>query len=246
MNLKETIELIQGTAIQANSPKELAELRTKTVFFHDGKMFDIAKEPDHRRHTAGCLKTIYDQHAEQSAIWHDSNSVVLVMNDEPESDRLDTVRLELTTSEKWTAATRDAKAPRDQKAFIRFLKQNLRDEVNAAMPGFLASLEKVAFKRDTVGEGTVTQGRESMGKAIKSEVTGTADFPETLVLQIRRWGELEFIGHIEFSLIIDTDNATFSLTPLADTVKMAENAAHKWLNELIVENVKCPVYFGKQ
>lgn len=249
MDLKDSLELIQETAVGASvrteKPITLATLRDRTIYFHDGKQFEIAAQPGIRHHVAGCLQTIYDRHADNSAIWHNSNSVVLVLDDSDESDRADLIKLELTTSEKWCAATSDAKSARDQKAFIRFLKQNLRDEVNAALPGFLLSLEKVKFNRDASSEGAVQQGRESMGKIIKSEVTGTADFPETLVLQIRRWGELDFIGQIEFSLIIDTDNATFALVPLADTVKMAENAAHEWLNELIGEHVKCPVYFGK-
>lgn len=242
----EALQLIQDTAVEAQLPKQLTEQRSGFVFAKlGGETFTVPKEPKARSHELGDLDSLAALADEKSAIWHTGNSVVLVFDDSDNSDRLDHAVWKLSTSEKWCAATTQAEKARSQKEFITFLADNLRDEVNAAVPNFIAQLRQVKFRQDTSGHGTVQQGRESMGRSIEAEVTGTADFPETILLNLRRWGGLDFSGLVEFAFRIDPEKATFALKPLADSVETVENEAQKWLGEQIEGAVSCPVYFGK-
>ena len=244
--LSEALKLIQDTAVESKLPKQLADLRSGYVFSKpDGETFVIGKEPNARTHELGDLESLSALAVETSAVWHTGNSVVLVFDDGDESDRKDQATWKLSTSEKWTAATSQAEKARTQKEFITFLTDNLRDEMNAALPNFIAQLRQVKFRQDTAGHGMVQQGRESMGRSIEAEVTGTGDFPETVLLDLRRWGGLDFVGRVEFAFRIDPEKATFALNPLADSVETAENAAQQWLGEQIKGAVTCPVYFGK-
>ena len=213
------------------------------VLFSAGKVIELAESVPARKHTACDLDALVAYAQENSVIWHNCNAVTLVVDDQSESRRDDFVVWLLAPSEK-LAAMEAAVRPRTHGEFINFLVTNLREELDAAVPGLLGVLRNLKFKTLDESEGKIAHGRESMGRAIEREVTGTSELPESLRIKVRRWTVLDYFCELEVMLKLDVNERKLALVPLADELARAELAAQQWLNQELTEAAPCPVLHG--
>lgn len=235
--LAEALETIQETAVKASHAQRLMDKRKGTVFSHGGQILTIDADPPARNHKVSDLESLVVAiGGEASAsVWHSGNQVVAIIDDTPASHRDDRVSWSLVESAKFAALTRKAAEPRSHAEFVKFLVQNLRDELQAAAPGLLGAIRALKFRSADEQAGKIEHGRESMGRAIEAEVTGAGELPETVVVKVPRWATLglDYVASIECLLVLDVNDRKLSLRPLADQLERAENAAQRWLNDLL-------------
>lgn len=249
--LADAIGVIQDTAVKAHEARALSgvSLRNAKLIHHDGKLVEHKEGIPARSHGACDLESFasivgdYGK-KEEATVWHRDNLITAVLDAGADSYRDDRVTWSLSASEKFKALTGDAPRPRQHADFVRFLVQNLRDEINASAPGLLGTIRSLKFRTADEQAGDVKQGRESMGRSIEAEVTGATDLPETFVVKVRRWASLEYVVAVECLLVLDVQERKLSIRPLADQLEQAENGAQGWLHEQLTAAVECPVYFG--
>jgi hypothetical protein len=248
--IAEALELIQSTAVDAHGVAVVPiELRNAKLLAHKGILSEHPTGIPARNHHASDLESLaavvvdYGD-KENSIVWHNGNNVVAVLDSAEKSYRDDKVSWTLTESVKWAKLTRDAPTARTHADFVRFIVQNLRDELDASAPGLLGIIRNLKFKSADEQTGNIQQGRESMGRQIEAEITGAGDLPETIIVRVRRWASLEYVGAIECLLVLDTHERKLSLRPLADQLEQAEHGAQSWLHEQLQGAVECPVYYG--
>lgn len=249
--LNEALITIQETAVKAAGAGVVSgvQLRNAKLIHHDATLVEFKDGLPRRAHHASDLDSLaaivtdYGDN-DNSTVWHQSNSVVAVLDARDESYRDDTVHWALTESTKWNALVKMAPQPRIHADFVRFLVQNLRDELDFAAPGLLGILRNLKFRTGDEQAGDVKQGRESMGRQIDAEVSGAGDLPETVLINVRRWASLEYVATVECLLVLDVQERKLSLRPLADQLEIAENGAQGWLHAQLTQAVQCPVYFG--
>ena len=75
-------------------------------------------------------------------------------------------------------------------------------------------------------------------------VSGAEPLPETVILRVKRWADLDHVIEVECLLRLDPVGGKLALKPLADELQEAENKAHDWLHERLTDAVECPVYYG--
>lgn len=245
----EAIELIQSTAVRASHAESVVDKRNGKVFSHGGSLVTIDNDTPPRRHTVHDLDSLsasIGEDAAKATVWHCGNSVVAVLDDSPASYRDDTVTWPLVPSAKFTALTAKASVPRGHVEFVRFLVENLRDELEAAAPGLLGTIRNLKFRSADEQTGKIDHGRESMGRAIESEITGAGELPETVTINVTRWATLgiEYVVSVECLLVLDVTERKLSLRPLADQLEQAENGAQKWLNGILSDALSSTVVYG--
>ena len=242
--IAEAIERMIDLVTAANEYQEVeGETRGKRVLFHGGQVLTVTEDLPARRHEACDLDALVAYAKPESAIWHTLNTAVLVIDDGDDSRRDDVVCWSLETSGKFVALN-DACKPRTHGDFINFLVTNLCEELENAAPGLLGVLRHLKFKTLDESEGKIAHGRESMGRAIESEVTGTSELPESLRMRVRRWTVLDYFCEVEVMLKLDVAERKLALIPLADEAARAELAAQQWLNGELTEAAPCPVLHG--
>lgn len=219
---------------------------TVSYLLPSGEIQTFDYEPDGRKHTAYNLDVLADHVADESAIWHCDEKVVLVVDADCDRPTKNTVVNPISDSAKFTALTEQAGRARSQKLFVQFIVQNLRDEMEQGSPGLLAQLRNLKFTTTDEEEGDVRQGRASMGKSVMQELSGADQLPETITLTVNRWAQFGIKAEIEVMLVVDLDERTICLKPLADSCVNANIKAHKELGALIKQVTKHNrVYHGK-
>jgi len=244
MELQKAIQLIQETAVRAAGPHEVVGgKRHVTTLFANGEYAAFEHDRPPRRHSACDIPTLLAKTTDRSTIWHQGDRVIAVLDDSDASHREDFVELKLDPSDKWTALA-DAGRPREHAEFVRWLYENLRDELNEASPGLLGVLRNLRFRTVDDEEKSIKHGRESMGRSIDSEITGAEAIPETIKLQIRRWSSIDYYACVECVVRLDTHARTLCVKPLADELRRAEHAAQDWLGDMLANQADCPVHYG--
>jgi hypothetical protein len=179
-----------------------------------------------------------------ASVWHKDDNVTAILNDAPKSFRDDRATWPLRKSKKFAVLVSEAAKPKSHKLFIAFLVTNLRDEFEKGAPGLLGKLRNLKMMTATAQEGNIQHGRESMGKSLEAEVIGAADLPETVIIPVARWADLDHVAEVECLLELDPVQGTLALTPLADQLERAENLAQAWLHGRLTDELSCPVYYG--
>lgn len=182
MTLKETIELIQKTAIAAAGPKlveEAADGRSAT-YVQEGQTFTIARRAANREHTVASLDDLIrfakTRDITTPTVWYCHNCVVLLCDD---SDRRDRVTLPLPWSKQFSSLL-DMEAGEhcfEQRRFVRLLYRDLG--VDAAT---VAKFRRLDFKVIQAAEGEFQHGSERLGKSVNAEIKGTAEIPEAITI----------------------------------------------------------------
>lgn len=225
--------------------------RNKSRFFVHGEVVEVPHDVPARNHVVGniesfakCLTDETNSVMPTATVWHHGNEVIGVMFDTNDNHRDDKVTWPLKQSEKFTVLTKGAQQPRDHAEFVRFIVQNLRDEFDAAAPGLLATIRTLKMKSGDTAEGDIQQGRESMGRAIQQEIVGAADLPETIIIKVKRWADLDYLADVECLLVLDVQARKLSLRPLADELTEAENTAQAWLHDELATATEAPIFYG--
>lgn len=251
MDLKATLDLLQQTAQEAKRPKVQRldavrnphELRT---ILPDGTLDVLEQDAPARMHTVYDIESLgkWADGNGSAKVWHCDSEVVLVLDDA--NYRENTVTLPLPIHPKFTAIENGTNARFSQKALIDFLRLNLKEEIEAASPGLVASLRKLKFRRSDSGTSEVAVGRESMGRDIEELVTGLGDFPEELTLTVPIWLHLDLVVKVELAFDVDASTCEFIFRPKPGAIQQAKVNAQEWLhNQLESECGDCTVYFGR-
>lgn len=99
----------------------------------------------------------------------------------------------------------------EQAEFIRLLRVDL----GIAAPELLGVLRNVKWRRNAEGSSELQHGRESLGRSVDAEVTGTSEIPEELTFEVQMVEQLKHQVTIEAAIEILVESQTFRLTPLA-------------------------------
>lgn len=253
--LKEALEHLESQAKRAASPQSVsASLRNATLVVINGETKRIEHEPQPRRHKVASLDSFAtllngpgdgDGTARINAsVWHFGDMVVAIFDDSDASFRDDRAEWKLNGSRKFSVLTSNAEQPRPHTAFVDFLVENFRDELEESHPGLLGVIRKLRFTNNSEGNSSVQHGRQSMGKSVEAAITGSEPLPETVILNVKRWADLEHVIAVECLLKLDPLEGKLAPKPLADELQEAENKAQAWLHEQISQEVECPVYYG--
>ena len=225
--------------------------RNKNRYFLHGGVVEVPHDVPARNHAVGnlesfakCLTDETNTVMPTATVWHYGNEVIGVMFDTNDNHRDDKVTWPLQQSEKFTVLTKGAQQPRDHAEFVRFIVQNLRDEFDASAPGLLATIRSLKMKSGDTQEGDIQQGRESMGRAIQQEIVGATDLPETVIIKVKRWADLDYLADVECLLVLDVQARKLSLKPLADELTEAENHAQDWLHDELAAATEAPIFYG--
>lgn len=250
MDLRNTIELIQETAQQAQQPdvRKIGSIRTPhetRLLLPGGQVEVIEHDPPARSHTVYDIDSLgmWADDEGTAKVWHCDTEVVMVLDDAGYRENL--VRLPLPIHPKFQAL--DTCGVRfDQKTLIDFLRLNLKEEIEAAAPGLITSLRKVKFRRSDSGVSEVAVGRESMGRDIEELVTGVSEFPEELTLRLPIWLHLDLTVGVEMAFDVDASNCQFIFRPKPGAIQQARVVAQEWLHDQLAAACgNCPIYFGK-
>lgn len=233
--LQEAIKFIQDTAVSA------AGVTTRELF--DGRQLLITQNghrelldvpPELRQHQVSRLSDILvavERYAATGgSIWHDTQAVVLLIDDEPGRDR---VTLPLHFAEQFCAIKKIADGVNfDQKTFVRWLRHTMNGAGVEAMVPVFRSIE---FDRSGRTGGILKHGDESFGRSIEQRVANAADVPEQFAISVPCFdvADLTTTYRIELTVDIDVQNERFLVTPLPDQVtraiQQAEDDVHNYL-----------------
>lgn len=120
----------------------------------------------------------------------------------------------------------------------------------AAAYALLGTIRNLKFTASASTESEVQHGRESMGRQVKSAITGAKELPVTITLTLPIWAKMPKLRvPIEAMLILDSEKETLALEPLADSLEQAIEEAHSLLAVQIGTlceslDVQCPVLNG--
>lgn len=246
--LRDAFEYLTKLAVDAVSFEEIeGGNRNKNRYFGpDNKVVEVRHDTPARQHTVSDLESFAAriESPDKASVWHHGNKVVAILDDSAESYRDDIVSWPIKGSSKFESLVKQAPTPRAHVDFVRFIVQNLRDEFDASAPGLLGTIRNLKMKSLDTYQGEVQHGRESMGRDIQNEIAGADKLPETIVIRVRRWADLDCFAEVECLLVLDVDARKLSLQPLADELEQAENAAQKWLHELLSGAVEASVFYG--
>lgn len=244
--IAEALKLIQDTAVDAAGPQKLpsANPHEERVLVK-GDAYIVEKTTPARNHVVYDIDSLsaFVGDLKDVVIWHDDSRVVAVLNDETFRDSR--VSMPLPIHPTFAALAKCCGVSYTQRDLIEYLRLNLKNEITAAVPGFIAALRAVKIEQSESGESDIQHGRENMGRKISQSVTGIDALPEDFILQVPLWLHLDAMVQVQCSLIIDTAKATFRCGPNPGAAEQAKVQGQKWLNaqlESACENAT--VYFG--
>lgn len=241
--LAEAINVIQATAVAAARPQKL-EIGNphQSAYLVDGELKQFEHERPARQHTVYDLQSLKPWCEETTPIWHDDDRVVVILDDDGHRD--DTVEMPLPLHPTFEAL---CEAPRnvDQAAMIRWLRLNLKDILDKDHPNLISLLREIRITQNVAGTGTVTHGRESMGKTIDNAVTGVDAVPEDVLLRVPLWLHHDAFVSVPCYFDIDTSNVKFTLAPKPGAIEQAKADGQAWLHEQLEELApESSVFFG--
>jgi hypothetical protein len=262
MNLKETIELIQETAVAARAVKDVSRLigNHRVCFIqHGNEIKSFPVPPPVRCHTVHSLDDLL-RYAEElknlsiyqaadiggqiPTVWHGDDSVILLLND---ADRQDRVTFPLSHSERFRQLQhlRDEKPYFNQQSFVYLLRFRLgvaADVVN--------QFRRLEWRDGGSTAIDIHHGNSKLGRSIVSEVQGVDKLPEELPISVPVYCETE--ERREYAVMcgieIDTANQRVMIAPLPDeldrVIDLAQKDIHRRLTAGLNE-LDIPMFYGK-
>ena len=207
------MDITQGAIEAIQKPVREAEQLTKAVTIMDvpgdarrkllvqsGQHEFINVAPKLRDHTVGTLADLINQALlyDHGSIWFAGESVTLLIDD---ADRRERVTFCLCFSDAWLELLKlKERGPLSQKDVIRLLKMYL-----GASSATIAVFRKLDFESRIKTSGQVDRGRESLGKSVESQVQGTADLPEELMVTVPIYSAPGERQTYDVKLLIDYD-----------------------------------------
>ena len=264
--LAQALETLIDVAQEASQPKppivhEIAsgDPHTKRFLMPDGKTIEsVTSRTPLRKHTVFDLESFAkwvngSEEGEATAddskngrhVWHHEDAIVLVLDDHAYRENL--VTMPLPKHPTFLALKGSQGVTYTQRSLIDFLRLNLKKEVAAAYPDFIAKLRAIKIKQDESGDSNIQHGRESMGKIIDRQVSGADELPDEVTLAIPVWLHLGYTAAIECAFDIDLQEMAFRFAPKPGVIDQAMVAAQEWLHDRLEEECgkSAVIYFGK-
>jgi len=250
--LKEAIESLMAAGVKAGEPKLLQpKPEPGHVYYLQGQR--VVATPAPRDHGAQDLATIVafaEKGGEAEAgggpvLWYNRKAVVCLLND---GERRDKVTLPLALSRPIEVLTNlQTPAALTQAAFIRLLRIDLA----GACDSLVGIVRRVHWRSADEGEAELRPGKASVGRRIESELTGTAELPETVTLTVPVFTSiLKKPFEVQCSLDSDAGTQSFYLVPLPNQVEEAIQEAEGDIGSLLrgmvsSRDLEVPVYYGE-
>lgn len=181
------------------------------------------------------------------SIWVSEDQIVAVLDDGPNSHRLDVVSMSLELSP-FFATLRAAKTL-DQKQMVELFRHDLCgttiDPLNT-----LSLLRNLRFTVNSEQTGTFTAGSAAMGKSVLAEVTGESALPETVTVEFAPYPALrdvvDCVSVITCTLFAYPHEGKLRLVPRPGEIEAAKMTAQHAVKEWISSNQSgtTPVYLG--
>lgn len=238
MDLKDALEFLSEQAVRARQPEILKPPAEPDHIYlmqdSEGEWLRNEADPKPRNHIARDLSAIIDfagraTEGEPSAVWYSREKVVCVLDD---STRRDTVTLPLPYSPQLKALMGVERTAFDQKGIILFLRVTLKACLGQC-PDLIETLRRVKFDNGMVIDSAVNHGRSSIGKEIRSEITGAKVIPEYVRLDVpifeSGFPQLRF--PVEVAIDPDPSTAQFKLLPIPGEIERAIAAAEASIGE---------------
>lgn len=250
--LREFLELLQTTAVEAAGPQKLAIESKRIAYFSiGGKRESIAIPPPPRTHqvqdVASFLRAAsrYGPEADTSvgpSLWHNDTSLIAILNDV--EDRYDTVTLKLVQSETFQWLTKIGSVTMDQRTMVRALRTTL----NGCVPeSLLPAIRKLEVSTAGKTSSDMTHGRERGTKEFASELAGTAAIPEEIQVICRVYDtfDINLAVSVRCALDIQLPQMEFRLIPLPNQLTTALAETQSYIHSLLCEDWSPElVFFG--
>lgn len=230
------VQQVAGLATLAAAPVEVASQRSRHVMAIGGDLKTVEKEIPSRNHTADTAEALQLLEIDESVVWHSNNTVVMVIDDSYKSYREDRVTWNLSPTDAWGLLSRGIHNE-SQKSLVRLLENDLREIIAYQAPGLLEAVRNIQFVKSSEATGHLQQGKESMGRAVKAEVTGATDIPKQVELRVRRWAEIDHTATLLMQVYVDLDSETFTVQAPGDVVVAAEIEAQGSLSKHLSERL---------
>jgi hypothetical protein len=239
---KEAIQQIQATAVAAAEAKILKSPDPRfALFCQNGDHMELSVPPALRSDRVLSLDSLLERAKTFPAgeLWHNHDEVCLVYD---AADRREIALFNLTPSDAQLAilSMDSAENGLSQRDLIRAMRFSLR--VDAATIGRFRRLD---WKVDTAATCIVERSRESLGKSIEAQVTGTADLPDELIVSVPLYDDPGERQEYTVRLMLDYDvqQQRIHCRPEAGEL-LAVLAAHQADIASRLKAAKLPTYYG--
>lgn len=211
---------------------------------HCGEIHEYTVAPLHREHTVESVADLIaaaKRWGDQPVIWVSGTQVVLIPTD---ADRRDTVTLPLVESQQ-LLFLRQCKAF-SQIEMIRALRTSLVGAEKRAE--LITAIRSLKWRTSSEGSADIQHGKESLGRSVENEVTGSGIIPELIVVTgpvYRNLGEENNLFSIGCDLEIDAPQQRFLFKPLPDEIDSAVSLGMASIRErILAELPDVPVLYG--
>lgn len=242
--LKELYERIAEHVAAAQKPHvfDVPGVTSKRLLsrYPDTELVEIPLEPEDRRHRVLRVEDLGTWADEHSVTWVGRAGVVVVMNDK--GLRGDRISLDLHPSSQIEALTSLPAQGLPHRPFVQFIRLFLRKELDVAFAGLYTMLCTAKVKHTRQTHSQVSQGQDAFGEDISAEAMGLSDAPETIILRLPMWRELDIKIDLTCELVINAAEQTFAIVPQGDALDRAWESALEILTEQVkgeVEGVVC-------
>lgn len=234
MNLKESLQLIQETAIKAAEAKIVRIPGDERQAYIDvgGSLTKVELPPPSIKYAVSefdDLVSLATGHGEVATLWHNESAIVLLLDAADRRDRA-TMTLTPTGVWKWLKSLRSDGAKFNQRDLIRFVRTTLDGALEpGAAETLLSSLRAVTFRRSDSASAEIERGKNTLGKSVEESCTGIDKLPENINVKVQAYANVDGLPEASVSLLIDVDfdSQSFALIPIGDAVAIAEKTVQR-------------------
>lgn len=230
-------------------PGKVAVVNASGVLtFHD-------KLPPKRAHALGSIAEVKgfvdfakDQLEGTPSVWYDEDGIVVVVQDDADSQRIDTAKVAFEPTQTHEVLREIGEKWFRQKDFVRLLRVTLADAATDSTRHLLAVSRVLGFSNSTAGHAKVEHGRQSLGRDIEDQVTSeVGDLPDEVTFSVRLFTDPVLSRRFPIRCAVDIDPAaaTFNLAPLAEAFEDAVDEQLALLGEQLHGELECPVFRGR-
>lgn len=248
----EALKFLAEMTSKADAPKRVDVADPRKLFLAVGGQVDqYDLPPPPRAHKAGTLDEVvalanrFAEAGSHPVVWYDEAKVVLVLDDD--GHRVEHITLALERSDVFAVllVLRHQKPWYDQRAAIRLVRIDLAGTMSPAV--LLDRLRKVKIENGQAVTSEARHARESLGRSINAAVSGEAELPEGVVLDVPVYktpGEADARYPLSCSIEIDPLRLEFfRLLPYPDEMErvgaLAVAAIGERLREELSDGVPC-------
>jgi len=156
-------------------------------------------------------------------------------------ERIETVTLDLTYSDRWKALVAlSGEMPHDK--LVKLLAVTLRGSVDEAL---VRKIRRVEFASTGSGKSEVQHGRDTMGKAVEAVVSNIEDIPESFIVSVPVYSNADIRQPypVELVLEINTRAQTFTVVPSPDELTKCQQQAAGAIVDRLVTALKAENVF---